>query len=80
MTNAKTEAAVIDRLGNVLGLVSTAQRAGPCRYYYMGTLDGTPVNSQVGKLSRSMRNLRAAWREGEFGTQLCRGVNDCAPE
>jgi hypothetical protein len=57
-----TDAALIGNLGDVLGIVATAQPAGSCRYYYQTTIDGSPVNTRLGRLSRSARNLDRARR------------------
>jgi hypothetical protein len=60
--NVKTEAALLDSLGNVISAVYTNQVAGNVRYYYQVTIDGTPVNTRIGKISRSRKNLDKANR------------------
>ncbi len=81
MGNKKTTAALIGTFGDVVGEVITAQPVGPCRYYYQTTIDGTPVNSKLGRLSRSMRNLEKAERQQDpCGYYLCKSVDDCAAE
>lgn len=59
----KSDAALINHLGNVVGIVLTAQRAGLVSYYRQETIEGNPVNCRTGKISRSKRNLEAAYRQ-----------------
>jgi len=82
----KTDAALIDHFGEVVAQVCTVQPSGPCRYYSQVAIFGMPVNTKIGKLSRSCRNLeraaRIAWhpRLRECGYHLCKAVGNCAAE
>ena len=59
----KTDAALIDLYGGVVGIVTTAQPSGYVRYFYQESLDGSPVGSKIGRISRSKRNLETAFRQ-----------------
>ena len=71
----KTEAALINHLGAVVGLVTTSQASGRCRYFYFTTIDGTPVNVCPGKLSRSRISLADAEQ-----CEVSRNIDDPTPK
>ena len=59
-TKQKTEAYVLDKFGQVVGIVDTEIKSGRIRYGFQRTIDGTPVNTRVGRLSRNKKYAKSA--------------------